>query len=305
MMTYEEFAELTKNEVKRKLGDEYQAEVIENLKNNGVVETQLSIKKKKEGAVQCVYLKRFYELYKTEGNVEAVAEEILERLRADAVSFHGTERMAADIGKYSNIKSRILFKLVNTGSNQKLLKQIPSVPYLDLSIVFYLCLSENQDGMMSALIYNKHMEAWNVTVSDLYEDARKNTPHVLPETLTGMEQIIGMSVQEMMGETFQPPMSESDAPAMYVLSNTSGINGAAVILYPEVLKMCSEKLKGDFFILPSSIHETILIPCAEECDSEELKNMIMNVNDMEVPDTEILGDHAYRYFSGEDRVTAA
>ena len=305
METYEEFAELIKDKVAQRLGEDYQVRVVKILKNNGITETQMSIRQQGESAGPCLYLKDFYRTYKQDGNLEDAAEAVLEQFHADFFHDDVIKNLSGSLENYSKIKDRILFKLVNTACNQELLEQIPSLPYLDLSIVFYLYLNGNQNGMMSALIYNDHMEYWNVTVTDLYEAARKNTPHYLPETLMDIEQAIMGSAQEIGIEDDVCSMLEADAPAMYILSNTSGVNGAASILYPDVLRMCSQKLKGDFYILPSSIHETIQIPCMEECNPEYLGGMIQGVNDTEVSDAEILGDHAYRYVSQEDRVTAA
>ena len=305
MKTYEEFAELIKDKVAQKLGEGYQVDIIKNLKNNSIVETQLSIRKREESAAQCIYLKDFYRTYKEEGSLDAVTEKILDHFNADTICADTIKKLSGGMEDYSKIKEKILFKLVNTAYNQELLGRVPSVPYLDLSIVFYLYLSGNENGIMSALIHNEHMESWNVTTLDLYEAARKNTPHYLPETLMDMEQVIEEAARKMGREDCVFSTPGADAATMYVLSNTSGINGAVSILYPDVLRMCSQKLKGDFYILPSSIHETILIPCMEECNPEYLEGMIQGVNDTEVPDAEILGDHAYRYVSQEDRVTAA
>ena len=305
MKTYEEFAELIKDKAAQKLGEDYQVDIIKNLKNNSIVETQLSIRKREDSAAQCIYLKSFYRTYKKDGNLEAVTEEILDHFSTDVICADTIKKLSGGMEDYSKIKDKILFKLVNTAYNQELLRQIPSIPYLDLSIVFYLYLNADSDGMMSALIYNKHLEYWDVTASDLYEAARKNTPHYLPETLMDIGQAINKSASELGQEEFQFLSSEIFDTAMYVLSNTRGINGAASILYPDVLRMCSQKLRGDFLILPSSIHETILVPYMEDCDLEFFKEMIQDANDKDVPDADILGDHAYRYDSKEDKVMAA
>lgn len=86
------------------------------------------------------------------------------------------EKLAMGLGDYGYVKYRILYKLVNTKDNQDLLMQIPHIPYLDLSIVFYIAVAETGEGHMTALVNNQHTKFWNVTVDELYQAAAKNTP---------------------------------------------------------------------------------------------------------------------------------
>lgn len=94
-------------------------------------------------------------------------------------------------------------------------------------------------------------------------------------------------------------------PTIYVLTNAARIQGASVILYLETLKKCAEAFQKDMVILPSSIHEVILVPYEEEMDAEELAFMIQSINTTEVPREEWLSDHAYLYRCEDDKVTAA
>lgn len=81
---------------------------------------------------------------------------------------------------------------------------------------------------------------------------------------------------------------------MFVLSNKRKINGASIILYNEQLAQLSEKLNDDLLIMPSSIHEVLVVP-ASSMNATDLKQMVREVNDTEVSEQEILGYSVYRY----------
>ena len=82
---------------------------------------------------------------------------------------------------------------------------------------------------------------------------------------------------------------------MYILTNEYKLNGAATILYRDVLEDFSKACDGDFYLLPSSIHEVILVP-AKECNSfDEMTQMVQEVNETQVEAEELLADHAYYY----------
>ena len=44
---------------------------------------------------------------------------------------------------------------------------------------------------------------------------------------------------------------------MFIITNQQTMDGAGVIFYPEVMEQIGEGFQGDFFILPSSTHETL------------------------------------------------
>ena len=241
-----------------------------------------------------------------------IIENILASYEQQEKEMGEVSKLSHKLLHYEYVKDNILFKLINTEDNKELLMQVPHIPYLDLSIVFYVSISETEQGIMTALVRNQHMEVWNVTAYDLYEVARKNTPERMPARFCSMEEMI-FGLEEDLGKnpTDEWEMDmlqierEDSFPYLYILSNTLGINGAAAILYPETLKKCSEALKKDLFILPSSTHEVLLLPYEEKIEAEELACMIRNINREDVPREDWLSDHAYFYRREDDKVTAA
>ncbi len=84
---------------------------------------------------------------------------------------------------------------------------------------------------------------------------------------------------------------------MYILSNEIALEGASYILYEDILKDIRTQLGEDFYIIPSSINEVIIVPCST-IDAKYTKNMLRNVNRSVVAKQEVLSDNVYR-FDGE------
>ena len=99
-------------------------------------------------------------------------------------------------------------------------------------------------------------------------------------------------------------LAEQEIISLYVLTNKIGINGAAVILYDNVLKMIAEELESDLIILPSSIHEVIVIK-DDGADPDILKQIVCEVNLCEVTAVEVLSGNVYRYSRKENKLTIA
>ena len=84
-------------------------------------------------------------------------------------------------------------------------------------------------------------------------------------------------------------------PMMLILTNQYKIYGATTMLYPGILKKISDKLDSDLVLIPSSIHEFLVLPRTIHDDIPTLNSFINEVNSTEVTDEEILSDHVYIY----------
>ncbi len=90
---------------------------------------------------------------------------------------------------------------------------------------------------------------------------------------------------------------------MKVLTNSKRSSGAVCILYPGVLEeVAAERMGGDFYIIPSSVHEVILLPDDGRLLEENLKEMIFEVNRTKVDPEEVLSDNLY-YYDAERKET--
>ena len=87
----------------------------------------------------------------------------------------------------------------------------------------------------------------------------------------------------------------SERDGMYILSNTLRSYGAACIAYPHILEMIGEILQRDYYVLPSSVHEVVIVPYSSGLDIRELDEMVREINVTQVAEEEVLSSHAYLY----------
>ena len=138
------------------------------------------------------------------------------------------------------------------------------------------------------------MEQFGVTHDQLREDALVNAPEVRPSEIRGMSVVM----TEMMEPGMIPEIDPADE-QMFVASVSDNIHGAGVIVYPNFFEDTAEKLGGDFYVLPSSIHEVLLVRDNGEMTAKDLEAMVREVNATKVAPEEQLTDHVYHYDSKE------
>ena len=117
--------------------------------------------------------------------------------------------------------------------------------------------------------------------------------------LSGLEEMEGKEIINR-DEYFE---ELRDAAPMYVLSNRTRVQGASCILYPNILKDFAAAVKSDFYILPSSVHEVILLPVQGDEDEEGLKRMVCEVNETQVEREEVLSDSVYYYSREREKLS--
>ncbi|MCI8597561.1 MAG: hypothetical protein HFJ10_03830 [Lachnospiraceae bacterium] len=292
-MNYQEFVGSVTSYLKETLPCGTEMNFIPLEKNNGVVMEGLSVRKRGQKVAPTIYLEPYYGEYLSGCSLHHIYDKILECCEdCDFMEPYGMDFFS----DYKNVRPTVVYKLINYEKNKELLARIPHVPYLDLAIVFYCLLAETPVGNATVLIYNSHMELWNVTCGDLYRDARKNVLRLLPAELKSMTEVIRELSDglEDLGE---------DSIPMYVLTNSRKILGAACILYDGMLKGCALQIEDAFYLLPSSIHEVILVPKSVISDSRELISMVREINETQVRNTEVLSNQIYFYSPESGRLS--
>ena len=199
---------------------------------------------------------------------------------------------------FESVKRSVVYKLINTEKNGELLEDILHMDFLDLSIVFQCLVSEDELGMASMLVHNVHLRLWDVTVEELYKAARENTPKLMPHTIKSMAEVLLEIEESENPEGFDRDehMEEyADKVPMYVLSNEKRVEGAACMLYHNLIRNFSDITGSSLYIIPSSVHELLLLPTKDTEEKEEIRSMIKEVNDMQVSGDEILSYTLYYY----------
>lgn len=197
-------------------------------------------------------------------------------------------------------EKEILYQLINYDNNKALLERVPHIRYLDMAIIFYYWKDFGERSLGAGIVSREQMQEWGYTLEELEKTAACNTPRLFPVLFQPIEELIREMIGEELEEVLREKRNDPSLIPMHVLTNQSKLFGAAVILYPQVLWAISHTLQDDLYILPSSIHECIIVPTSVKCSRKELQQIVEEVNEIQVPKMEILSNHVFLYKKEED-----
>lgn len=229
---------------------------------------------------------KFFEDYNAGRNMDSIVSSI-----AENAEYHLSEVPQLDKNQfmdYEAMKPSLMIQMVGKDSNAEMLQSVPHQDMEDMAVVYRFALQQTEEGTASILVNNRMMESYGITQEQLHNDAIENAVLNHPANIRNMNEVIA----SMMGDMF--PMPDEPAP-MYVATNDNSFHGAGVMAYPDFMEQATEKLGGSFYILPSSIHEIIMIPDEFQMNAQELKAMVTEVNGSEIDPAERLTDNVYHY----------
>ena len=177
-----------------------------------------------------------------------------------------------------------------------------------IASVYQILMDKTGEGTATITITDNLMDGYGITLEELHDQALQNMDTLQPHSFKGMnetvaemiavdiarEQNVGMDEAKEMAMQMMPDIPDT----MYVLTNDTKVNGAAAILNDDIRQEIAEKV-GDFYMLPSSIHETLIIPKDAGMEFKELEQMVQEVNQTQVAPGERLSDHVYEYDAKE------
>ena len=236
----------------------------------------------------------FYEAYENGADMsECVA-------KAANTAVHGIENTpavdVASLTDYEQMKDKLAMEVVSTETNQEMLANVPHKEMEDMSVVYRFVLDSNDEGRASILATNNMIEAMGVTPEQLHADALENAPKIRPAEITGMSevmaQMVGREQAEMMGIVPVDPKDEQ----MFVASVPDKVHGAGILAYQDFMEQASERIGGgSFYVLPSSVHEVLIIPDNGQMSLQDLEAMVKEVNATQVAPQDRLTDSVYHY----------
>lgn len=302
----EVFTETVKSAMETYFGKGVRVTVQKVTKNNGMVLTGLTIMDKTSNLAPTIYLDGYFNEYNNGESMSGICQRILKVYEENKVTDNFDVSMVTD---FSRARNRICCKLINAERNAELLTDAPHVLIEDLAVVFFILATRDEFGTGTITVRNNILNMWDITVDQLYKLALDNTQRLFRGRVTSMlnvmTEILADKLDAESCNEFFDMMADDISIPMFVASNTAKLNGAIVMLYDNLLKKFAQKIGGSFYILPSSVHETLFIPCSDDMDVEYLRDMVRTVNTTEVSEEEYLSDNVYRYdadalFGGAD-----
>lgn len=294
-MSYDSFVSLVTAGLKERLGKEYVIRVNQITKNNHLLLDGLSVSRSDSSVAPTVYLQDCYERYQNGVSAEKIIRDLVSLYQSCS---SGPQLDPDLIARTDFALPRIAFKLIHRASNTELLKEVPYRPVLDLAVVCFLYLGKQGTSHLTSLITRSHLKLWDLGEEDLFRAAFQNTPILFPPRLCSIQDAIGQVVASPDQET-----GSSSPDFLYLLTNHLGMDGAGAMLYPSVLSDFAQKKGQDLIILPSSIHEVLLLPTDDPDCGKELSRLITQINHTQVSKEERLSNQAYLFSAQTQQLT--
>lgn len=307
MINFDEFVDEVKSNIKDYLPNEYadaHSEINKVTKLNEEY-TGLAVRKEGQQVVPNINLDHYFDEFQNGVPMEDVMGKI-----AEGVQYAEPPIDLGIFSDYEHAKKTLFIRLCNVEANKELLQNVPHTIVEDLAITYHLMAIRDEEGIGSTIVNNNLLEMFNVSMEQLHQDAVNSSPVILPEVFEPMDDIMkrmlteqmiedGMSLDEI-AMVLDDMMVNQESPMM-VLTNENRICGASALFYPEVMEKIAEKMEGNYFVLPSSVHEVIMLPDDGKMDFRELKEMVTDINASQVLPNERLADQVYHY-DAEDKV---
>ena len=271
-------------------------------KNNGQKREGIVIRAEGSRISPVFYLDVMYEQYLQGMSLEKLIEEIWQ------FYWKETREQQFDVNDFtdwSRVKSRLFLRVISTDMNREVLEDAIHKEILDLSVVVYVRLDHpSGDGVASVMVKKEHLALWQQHEEDVYALALQNTRQEDISFVSITNAISGMlSVEER--ELFLDDERMAMESPLFVLTNEAQLFGAVHMLLPEVMDRIADEKGDDLYILPSSIHEILVLAASKVHDLSCLRDLVQNVNEMQVPVEQRLSYHVYRYSKGVGLAIAA
>ncbi len=263
-------------------------------KNNNVSFEALIIHEPGTNISPTIYLEDYYTLYRDGTSLDELCEIICDVFLEVRLNHPIDPSFFTD---FAQARQRLIFQVISYEKNEQRLQDLPHIQYLDLAVIFCCMLRMENGEAATVTIKNEHLALWDTNLETIKKQALANTPRLLPAYIQSITEVLRDLATEHPCILPLLKLSEHDPdiPKLYVLTNETQIGGASCMLYPHILSDFADSVGKDLYLLPSSIHEVLLLPTDIRHSEASLNALVRQVNEEQLPLTQQLSDHVYFY----------
>ena len=299
-MNRSEFQQYLQDTIKEYLPENYMDASItfkEEVKNNDIHLIGMTIVRPEEHIVPIIYIDSFYNDYKKGKNIDEIVKEIanihteiVEQENQLSELDQNTEQLLMD---YDKVKDKLQIRLCDTQENQDRLANLVHTEHSDFSATYHV---EIKKGVASMAVTPMVLKKWGISVEQLHHDALVSDMNRHP-VFCDVQNMMESMMLEKEPENLLDVGPGQSGMGIYCLTNKDKMNGAGLILQEDLMQQIREIVGGDFYILPSSCHEVLVVPESMEMDAKELSAIVQQVNETEVSIEDFLSNHIQYYNS--------
>lgn len=293
-MSFDDFAAELRNSVEKLLDGKAIVTLSTIEKVNASPAKILTILYPGDNVSPAMNLELFYEEYRRGTNMGSIARQVIALYMEEGRSGNYDVSFFTD---YEQARGHLVCHLVNYERNRDILEHIPYTRFFDLAVVYFYEMEGGASGKFFILVRDKHIESWGIDLCQLHETAVDNTRRKHPYQLKKLPQLYEETDGEQLLFSLDEAMCGEEMLPMYVLTNEDLCFGAVNICFPDLLRVIRRQVGGDFYILPSSIHECIILPDSSwgKAPAESMQGIVREINAKYVAAEEVLGDSVYHY----------
>lgn len=286
-MSYPEFQEEIFRALQGMIPQNIAIELVQVEKLNSCIRCGISFTKEGDFFSPTIYLEPFYQGFQKGMSIELLAEEVFRCYREETSRVPDCIRR---LDSYDTARQDIYVKLIHITENQNLLKDTPHKVFLDFAIVPYFEVNSEEIFKGSVLLKESHLELWQVSAEEVLSNAIAYTRQEKGVWFRTMSEVLSDIIGEEDGSLYKRARD-----GMFVLTNKENYQGAVLVYFPDILSDIGRRLQEDFYMLPASIHEWVIVPKSQVPEEKELFSMVKDINDFEVMEEEVLSYNVYFY----------
>ena len=290
-LTFGEFVDEVRRSIKDYLPEKFaDAEVhVDQFQKLNTAYLGMQVKREDQMVVPNINLNGMYAQYQEQGHTMAAM------LTMIAQQVQMAPEIQTDwLKDYNQVKDHLFIRVSDAKENESFLKNAPHKEVDGLAVSYHIAFEGRQGLEASTPVTFQMKEMYGVTAEQLHADALESSQRLYPVKFASMAQIMSqmMGIEPDMAADMMPPM---EGPQLMVLTNEQGMHGAGAMFYPDQLETIAQQMGTDFFVLPSSVHEVLILPDDGSQDLESLQFMVREINRSEVAPEDRLSDFVYHY----------
>ena len=301
ILRYEGFRNVLLSQMQKRLAGKFGIDRIsrrEAVKNNDTVMEMLLVEMEDGRAAPILYLQDLYKTYQEGATLEEILQGLCELFTAySAIRIPMENKLNELLDDFEKVKPLIEFRLINGARNKRRMEGKPFSRMGEFLLSYQIQLGDGHGGLYTTQITEQMLRDWGIDEAELHEIAVSNMDLPKNYLLQPMEEATGIRID--------PSVKPEDRPEMFILTSKMKINGAAVIFSEEVRQKVGAQVGGDYYLLPSSIHEWVVIPKRWAGSTQEMEDMVQSVNADSTDEEDFLSDHVYEYDVAKEQMRQA
>ncbi|MDO4486378.1 MAG: DUF5688 family protein [Bacillota bacterium] len=290
---YDEVIEAVKRNIPEELRDELSVELKEVIKNNDIVLHGVVIKAPEQNVVPTIYIEDCIESMPDNASLDDIAGAIIETYAKGMMEAPEVDNLSL---KFEDIKDMLQIQVVEASRNMDRLKELVYKPLEEgMVMLAYVVVREDDNGSYRFALPKSIADSYSYDIDKVFDAAIANSMEKNAPVLSDMmSMIVNMGEAEYtnpLKDDFRINVGEN----MYVLSNSSGVMGASALYYPDVKERIADAFGENYYVLPSSLHEVILVPESAGIEIEHLRAMVKDANRSVVDSKDVLSDKVLMY----------